>query len=144
MQDKSSAEMALFPVEAPPCLPSPPSNSTDAAEYQNRTYPLPRGSKRRTNSMSFIKLLTPMCSERARPIPTPIAAFRTSKHALLLAEPRELFQLVAVAFSREMPVRVSQFGKPRDKSHGTAPLHERHVAISGFPLCLAGERHTGA
>jgi hypothetical protein len=37
-----------------------PSNSTDAAEYQNRTYPLPRGSKRQANSMSFIKLLTPM------------------------------------------------------------------------------------
>ncbi len=60
MQDKSSAEMALFPVEAPPCLPSTPSNSTDAAEYQNSTYPLPRGSKRQANSMSFIKLLTPM------------------------------------------------------------------------------------
>ena len=60
MQDKSSAEMAVFPAEAPPCLPSTPSNSTDAAEYQNRTYPLPRGSKRQANSMSFIKLLTPM------------------------------------------------------------------------------------
>ena len=60
MQDKSSAEMAVFAAEAPPCLPSTPSNSTDAAEYQNRTYPLPRGSKRQANSMSFIKLLTPM------------------------------------------------------------------------------------
>jgi hypothetical protein len=60
MQGKSSAEMAVFPAEAPPCLPSTPSNSTDAAEYQNRTYPLPRGSKRQANSMSFIKLLTPM------------------------------------------------------------------------------------
>ena len=65
MQDKSSAEMAVFPAEAPPCLPSTPSNSTDAAEYQNRTYPLPRGSKRQANSMSFIKLLTPMMEEQS-------------------------------------------------------------------------------